>query len=75
MISRSLTQYRGTIGITLFLSQAISVAFCIIAFTFLKGFLNFLSVDYGIHIDELSVNLLVMSCLTFPMLTKEQTLV
>lgn len=72
MISRSFgLNIGGTIGITLFLSQAISVAFYIIAFTVsIRGLLTWVDAAYGIEVAPLYVNLGVMGLLTLLMLTK-----
>ena len=72
MISRSFgLNIGGTIGVTLFLSQAISVAFYIIAFTVSsRSVLAFIEAHYGFVIDPLWVNLGMMSLLTLLMLTK-----
>ena len=72
MISRSFgLNIGGTIGITLFLSQAISVAFYIIAFTVsIRGLLSWVDATYGIEVAPLYVNLGVMGLLTLLMLTK-----
>ena len=72
MISRSFgLNIGGTIGITLFLSQAISVAFYVIAFTkSIEGLLAWLELQYGVFIDPLWVNLGLMGVLTLLMLTK-----
>ena len=72
MISRSFgLNIGGAIGITLFLSQAISVAFYIIAFTISsRSVLEFIETDYGVTIEPLWVNLGTMGLLTFLMLTK-----
>jgi amino acid transporter len=72
MISRSFgLNIGGAIGITLFLSQAISVAFYIIAFTVSsRSVLAWVEADYGVIIDPIWVNLLMMSLLTLLMLTK-----
>ncbi len=72
MISRSFgLNIGGSIGITLFLSQAISVAFYIIAFTVsIRGLLAWLELQYGVVIDPLWVNLGMMGLLTLLMLTK-----
>ena len=70
MISRSFgLNIGGTIGITLFLSQAISVAFYIIAFTVsIRGLLSWVDAAYGIEVAPLYVNLGVMGLLTLLML-------
>jgi amino acid transporter len=72
MISRSFgLNIGGAIGITLFLSQAISVAFYIIAFTIsTSSVLEFIETGYGITIEPLWVNLGMMGLLTILMLTK-----
>ena len=72
MISRSFgLNIGGSIGITLFLSQAISVAFYIIAFTVsIRGLLAWIELQYGIVIEPLWVNLGMMGLLTLLMLTK-----
>ena len=72
MISRSFgLNIGGTIGITLFLSQAISVAFYIIAFTVsIRGLLDWVHLQYDVLVNPLWVNLGVMGLLTLLMLTK-----
>ncbi|MBM56096.1 MAG: amino acid permease [Euryarchaeota archaeon] len=72
MISRSFgLNIGGSIGITLFLSQAISVAFYIIAFTVsIRGLLAWIELQYGVALDPLWVNLGMMGLLTLLMLTK-----
>ena len=72
MISRSFgLNIGGAIGIALFLSQAISVAFYIIAFTVsIRNVLAWAEVQYGVVIDPLFVNLGMMGLLTLLMLTK-----
>ena len=62
MISRSFgLNIGGSIGITLFLSQAISVSFYIIAFTVsIRGLLAWIELQYGIALDPLWVNLGMM---------------
>ena len=72
MISRSFgLNIGGSIGITLFLSQAISVAFYIIAFTVsIRGLLAWIELQYGIMLEPLWVNLGMMGLLTLLMLTK-----
>ena len=72
MISRSFgLNIGGAIGIALFLSQAISVAFYIIAFTVsIRGVLAWAEVTYGVVVDPLYVNLGMMGLLTLLMLTK-----
>ena len=72
MISRSFgLNIGGAIGITLFLSQAISVAFYIIAFTVSsRSIITWVDLNYGILIEPLWVNLLMMGLLTLLMLTK-----
>ena len=66
MISRSFgLNIGGTIGITLFLSQAISVAFYIIAFTVsIRGLLDWVHLQYDVLVNPLWVNLGVMGLLT-----------
>ena len=63
MISRSFgLNIGGAIGITLFLSQAISVAFYIIAFTVSsRSIIAWFDLNYGILIEPLWVNLLMMT--------------
>ena len=72
MISRSFgLSIGGAIGIALFLSQAISVAFYIIAFTVsTRDLLTWLEVDHGIVLEPWMVNYGFMSLLTLLMLTK-----
>lgn len=72
MISRSFgLNIGGAIGIALFLSQAISVAFYIIAFTVsIRGLLAWAEAQYGVVVDPLYVNLGMMGMLTLLMLTK-----
>jgi solute carrier family 12 (sodium/potassium/chloride transporter), member 2 len=72
MISRSFgLNIGGAIGITLFLSQAISVAFYIIAFTVSsRSIIAWIDLNYGIFIEPLWVNLSMMGLLTLLMLTK-----
>ncbi len=72
MISRSFgLNIGGSIGITLFLSQAISVAFYIIAFTVsIRGLLAWIELQYGIMLEPIWVNLGMMGLLTLLMLTK-----
>ncbi len=72
MISRSFgLNIGGSIGITLFLSQAISVSFYIIAFTVsIRGLLAWIELQYGLALDPLWVNLGMMGLLTLLMLTK-----
>jgi amino acid transporter len=72
MISRSFgLNIGGAIGITLFLSQAISVAFYIIAFTVSsRSVLAWIESQYGVVIEPLWVNLGMMALLTLLMLTK-----
>jgi amino acid transporter len=72
MISRSFgLSIGGAIGIALFLSQAISVAFYIIAFTVsTRDVLAWLEVSQGIVIAPWQVNYGFMSLLTLLMLTK-----
>ena len=72
IISRSFgLNIGGTIGIALFLSQAISVAFYIIAFTIATSDLRiWIEGEYGYHIPEEAVNYGVMGFFTLLMLTK-----
>lgn len=72
MISRSFgLNVGGAIGIALFLSQAISVAFYIIAFTRSCGdLLAFIDQRFGIHIEAWMVNYGFMALLTLLMLSK-----
>ncbi len=72
MISRSFGLNIGAaIGIALFLSQAISVAFYVIAFAISFEPLALLINDlYGIYISETSAGLIFMGFLTVLMLTK-----
>ena len=72
MISRSFgLSIGGAIGIALFLSQAISVAFYIIAFTVsTRDLLTWLEADHGILLEPWMVNYGFMSLLTLLMLTK-----
>ena len=72
MISRSFgLSIGGAIGIALFLSQAISVAFYIIAFTVsTRDLLSWLEVTRGIVIAPWQVNYGFMTLLTLLMLTK-----
>jgi amino acid transporter len=72
MISRSFgLNIGGAIGIALFLSQAISVAFYIIAFTRSCGdLLLFIEQRFGVHIEAYWVNYGFMALLTLLMLSK-----
>jgi len=72
MISRSFgLSIGGAIGIALFLSQAISVAFYIIAFTVsTRDLLEWLEVQQGIVVHPWQVNYGFMGLLTLLMLTK-----
>ena len=72
IISRSFgLSIGGAIGIALFLSQAISVAFYVIAFTTSTTALRgMLSADYGVHIPDLYMNYGLMALLSLLMLTK-----
>ncbi len=72
MISRSFgLNIGGAIGITLFLSQAISVSFYIIAFTVSsRSIVSWVDLNYGVLIEPLWINLSMMSLLTLLMLTK-----
>jgi len=72
MISRSFGfSIGGAIGIALFLSQAISVAFYIIAFTIsTRDVLGWLETTYDIAIAPAAVNYGFMALLTILMLTK-----
>ncbi len=72
MISRSFgLSIGGAIGIALFLSQAISVAFYIIAFTVsTRDLLSWLDTSYGLVVEPWQVNYGFMTLLTLLMLTK-----
>ena len=72
MISRSFgLNIGGAIGITLFLSQSIAVAFYIIAFTISsRSVISWVDLNYGILIEPLWINLTMMGLLTLLMLTK-----
>ncbi len=72
MISRSFgLNIGGAIGIALFLSQAISVAFYIIAFTVAtQDLLVWVQGEYGYYIPPWAVNFSMMGLLTLLMLTK-----
>ena len=72
MISRSFgLNIGGAIGITLFLSQSIAVAFYIIAFTVSsRSIISWVDLNYGILIEPLWINLTMMGLLTLLMLTK-----
>ena len=72
MISRSFgLNIGGAIGITLFLSQSIAVAFYIIAFTISsRSIISWVDLNYGILIEPLWINLTMMGLLTLLMLTK-----
>ena len=72
MISRSFgLNIGGAIGITLFLSQAISVSFYIIAFTVSsRSIVSWVDLNYGVLIEPLWINLTMMGLLTLLMLTK-----
>lgn len=72
MISRSFgLNIGGAIGTALYLSQAISVAFYIIAFTVATEDLRFwISNEYNIHIADEYVNYSIMGLFTILMLTK-----
>ena len=72
MISRSFgLSIGGAIGIALFLSQAISVAFYIIAFTVsTRDLLAWLEVSHGVVVHPWQVNYGFMALLTLLMLTK-----
>ena len=66
MISRSFgLNIGGAIGLALYLSQAISVAFYVIAFTVAcRDLLHWADVAHGVAIDPMWVNLGVMALLT-----------
>ena len=72
MISRSFgLNIGGAIGLALYLSQAISVAFYVIAFTVAcRDLLHWVDVTQGVHVDPMWVNLSVMAMLTVLMLGK-----
>jgi len=72
MISRSFgLNIGGAIGITLFLSQSIAVAFYIIAFTVSsRSIISWVDLNYGVLIEPLWINLTMMGLLTILMLTK-----
>ena len=72
MISRSFgLNIGGAIGLALYLSQAISVAFYVIAFTVAcRDLILWADVAHGIHIDPMWVNLGVMGLLTVLMIGK-----
>ena len=72
MISRSFgLNIGGAIGVALYLSQAISVAFYVIAFTVAcRDVLHWADVAYGIEVNPMWVNLGVMSMLTVLMIGK-----
>ena len=72
MISRSFgLNIGGAIGVALYLSQAISVAFYVIAFTVsCRDLLHWANVAYGIEVNPMWVNLGVMSLLTVLMIGK-----
>ena len=72
MISRSFgLNIGGAIGLALYLSQAISVAFYVIAFTVAcRDLLHWADVAHGVAIDPMWVNLGVMALLTVLMVGK-----
>ena len=72
MISRSFgLNIGGAIGLALYLSQAISVAFYVIAFTVAcRDLLHWVDVTQGVHVEPMWVNLSVMAMLTVLMLGK-----
>jgi len=72
MISRSFgLNIGGAIGIALYLSQAISVAFYVIAFTVsCRGLLVYIDTRWGILIEPWMVNYLLTGLLMLLMLTK-----
>ena len=72
MISRSFgLNIGGAIGIALFLSQAISVAFYIIAFTrSCGGLTDYIAATHGVQIQPWMINYGFMALLTALMLTK-----
>ena len=72
MISRSFgLNIGGAIGLALYLSQAISVAFYVIAFTVAcRDLLHWADVAHGVHVEPMWVNLGVMALLTLLMIGK-----
>ena len=72
MISRSFgLNIGGAIGLALYLSQAISVAFYVIAFTVAcRDLLHWADVAHGFHVEPMWVNLGVMALLTLLMIGK-----
>ena len=72
MISRSFgLNIGGAIGLALYLSQAISVAFYVIAFTVAcRELLHWADVTHGFHVEPMWVNLGVMAMLTLLMIGK-----
>lgn len=72
MISRSFgLNIGGAIGLALYLSQAISVAFYVIAFTVAcRDLLAWADIHHGLSIDPIGLNVLVMALLTLLMVGK-----
>ena len=72
MISRSFgLNIGGAIGIALYLSQAISVAFYVIAFTVsCRGVIDWANVRFGVEVTPWMINYGFMALLTLLMLTK-----